>query len=509
MPLGRLFGRPPAQSVRTNKEAARAARPLRQHMVSGFDRSLFLLLCNGGISVAWGAALAVFATGVVPITWNFSQYGQRHTGLTNVIVTGVATMATMHLKYTASRAAEVYTTMRLAEGLVLPTWGWLQAVAATSIWPPFPRGEHWLAWLGWLLLFGGMAGHSASIVAILQPQLWFDHRPFNDPTPCGVDPASLTLLNSRLTAQPLMDQDAFMVGLQFGNYFGQVAKNTTSAVDGRNYVKDNFGYGAFGGLSDALQDVPGVEISSQCKSSHDATSLSSLWSSSFPGSPLVTSSSNDTDGFFTSIVPNGSQAVIQSSFNSTSMPFNSPSIPVSSRSMSAAVNASGSGAMVITEDSGLTTSCTWVAIPRLLLVEIRNFTALTASAESAPIVPAPVGRAVYATFLGIAQAVRFGATLDATSDGYPRAADILQTLIADGLKAALTAQYTEDCWQHGPDVQACLAVGISICNSHSRTVQQHWRFGDDHFLGILAIALTLVFGLYALWVVWTDGAGHL
>ncbi|KAJ7466419.1 hypothetical protein FB451DRAFT_1369659 [Mycena latifolia] len=487
-----------AQSVR-DSDITEAADPLHPHFASGFDGSLFLLLVHGGVSVAWGAALAVFATGVVPIAWGISEYGQRHAGLTNVIVTGLATLATAYLKYTARRATEEYAAMRLYDGLPLRTWGWMHGLATTGIWPPLRWRQHKWKWVGWLLLFGGLAGHTASIVAILQPQPFFDHVHFDDATPCGVDPATLSL-NSRFAVQDAMDQDAFTIGLQLGNYFAldQIAGNTTTAVPGRVFVKDTFGYGALGGLINGLQEVAGVEITAQCSSSHDVADRPSLWSTAFPDLPPETLGSNDTGTFVASVAADGSNAVFHSSVNSTSIVFNSTSIPPSSISIYAAVNASGNGAMVIADASVLTTSCTWVATPRLVHVEMRNFTAFAASAENATTVPAPVGRAVYVTVQGLAQAVRLGARLDATSSGYPTAADILQTLIADGLKAALT-QYSVDC---SSDETRCSAAGISVCNSHNRTVQLHWRFGDDHYLGILAIALNFVFGSYALWVVW-------
>ncbi|KAJ6528114.1 hypothetical protein B0H19DRAFT_1195247 [Mycena capillaripes] len=460
-------------------KAVQATLPLRPHLSSGFDRSLFFLLVNGVVSVAWGITLAVFASGRVPISWIFSQYGQRHTGLTNVLVTGIATLATTHLKYTICRTTEEYARMRLAEGLPLSTWNWLQGVAAVDIWPPVQREEQVWAWIAWLLLFGSIGGHSASVVAILQPQSFLHYVPSNDPTPCGVNPASLTI-NSNLTAQTQMDQDAFMFGLQLGSYFDQVGRNTTTAVSGRIYVKDNVGYGACSGLANAQQDVAGIEINARCDSSHDATSLPLRWSSAFPGVALTTLSINDSGTFVASIASDGSHAVIKSSFNSTYTPFHSTSISFNWASIYAVVNA-----------------CTWFATPRYVHVEIHSGIAFVASKDEAPTAPAPVGRAIYATVRGITEAIRLGAILDATSTG---AANILQSLLADGLKAALTAQYTEDCWA---DAQRCDAVGISLCNSNNRAVEEHWRFGDENNLGILAILLTLGFGLYTLWVIWT------
>ncbi|KAJ7431635.1 hypothetical protein B0H11DRAFT_2210122 [Mycena galericulata] len=471
-------------------ETTQAALPLRPHLTSDFDLSLFFLLVNGGVSTAWGAALAVFATGVVPLQWGISQYGQVHPGLTNVILTGIATSSTAHLQYTVRHAAREHATMRLSEGLPLLTWGWLQGAAAGDIWPPLQ--SKW-TWGGWLLLFVGMAGHSASIVAILQPQPRFDHVHYDDPTPCGVDPARLTL-NSNLTVQPAMDQGAFQIGLQLGNYGDQIAANTMTAVLGRVYVKENIGYGALGGLINALQDVAGIEIDVWCDSSHD---LPSVWASVFPDLPLDALSVGRTGTSVSSIASAGSHAVIQSSVNSTYTPFNSTSVSFSWTSMYAAVNASGSGALFIADNSGLSTSCTWTATPRLVHVEITNYVAVAASIDDAPTAPAPVGRAIYATVQGIAEAVRLGASLY-TSTGSPSPDTIMATLLADGLKSALT-QYGGWCWIN---TDRCGAAGITICNSNNRTVQEHWHFGNEHFLGFPAIILNITFGLYALYVLY-------
>ncbi|KAJ7836835.1 hypothetical protein B0H13DRAFT_2106431 [Mycena leptocephala] len=464
-------------------DPGQTTQALHPHLSSGFNRSLLLLLLHGSISVGWGTTMVVFATGVIPIAWRVSQYGQRHMALTNVFVAAVGTLATAHLKYTVCLATDEYARMRLAAGLPLTTWEWLQGLASMGIFPPFQRDERKWTWGAWLLLFGAMAGgHSASVVAILQPQSFLGYVPSNDPAICGVDPASLTM-NSNLTAQHLMDQDAFMFGLQLGAYSDQLAGNTTTAVAGRIYLKDNFGYGVTTSLPNALQQVAGTEITAQCYSSHDATSLPSL-----------------CGALLASIAHDASHAIIKISSNSTYVPFNTTSMSFSWKSMYAVVNASGSGALFIADSSGLSTGCKWAAIPRLVHIEVRDFIAFAATANDTSMVPAPVGRAVYATVRGIAQAIRFGATLDATTAGYPSAADVLQCLLADGLKAALTAQYTEACWA---DTAQCRAVGIVICDSETQAVQEHWRFGNEHSLGVLAIMLTLGFGVYAVGVVLT------
>ncbi|KAJ6507087.1 hypothetical protein C8R45DRAFT_923252 [Mycena sanguinolenta] len=213
----------------------------------------------------------------------------------------------------------------------------------------------------------------------------------------------------------------------------------------RIYLKDNFGYGVTTSLPNALQQVAGVEITAQCHSSHDATSLPSLWFSTFLGLSLNALQINNTGAgaLLASIAQDASHAVIKTSSNSTYVPFNTTSMSFSWTSMYAVVNASGN-----------------------------------ATVNDTSMVPAPVGRAVYATVRGIAQAIRFGVTLDATTAGYPSAADILQCLLADGLKAALTAHETQ-------------------------AVQENWCFGNEHRLGVLAIMLTLGFRVYALGVVLT------
>jgi hypothetical protein len=283
-------------------------------------------------------------------------------------------------------------------------------------------------------------------------------------------------------------------------------------VFGRIYVKDNIGYGSVGGLVDGLQEVAGVEIDVSCDSSHDSRSLSLLWSETFPNLPLATLNINETSPS-ASVASDGSHAIVQSSFNSTYSPFDSASFSVVWTSMVATVNASGSGAIVIADNSERAIGCTWVASPCLVNVETRSFAAFASSVDDAPGVPAPAGRAVFATLTGIGQAVRLGASLSPPPDGYPfppasgrypggvvvlNAARVLETLLADGVKAALS-YYGEYCLTDPPH---CEAVGIQLCNSQNRTVQEHWRFGDNYYLGILAIMLNLVFGLYALWVLW-------
>ena len=138
--------------------------------VTGFDWNLFLLLINGLITVCWGTALIIFQTGVVPISWNLSQYGQLHRGITNVIVTGVATISTSHLQFTVHNTVREYVALLVHQGFTLRQLVWMQEFARGGIWPPFTLWRYPVGWPLWLLVYGLMAAHSASLVAILQPR---------------------------------------------------------------------------------------------------------------------------------------------------------------------------------------------------------------------------------------------------------------------------------------------------------------------------------------------------
>jgi len=132
----------------------------------GIDKGLGLLFLNGLLTFCWGIALIVFQTGIVPIDWNLSQRGQRHPAITNVIVTGIATVSTSHLQFTVKNTVYEYSARLVHKGLTLRKWAWMQEFAQGSIWLSFrPR---W--WPMWLLVCGLMAAHSASLVAILQPR---------------------------------------------------------------------------------------------------------------------------------------------------------------------------------------------------------------------------------------------------------------------------------------------------------------------------------------------------
>ncbi|KAF7374097.1 hypothetical protein MSAN_00290800 [Mycena sanguinolenta] len=475
----------------------------RHPTISGIDLPTFMLFANGTICVCWGAALIVFATGVVPIYWGMSQYGQVHPSITNVIITGVATTSTLHLRYTVQNSARQHARAQLHHTVNLERWKWIEAFADISIWPPFSWWAHKGKWLGWLVLFTAMAAHSASLVAILQPVPFIKTFPLNNPMMCGIDSAYLSL-NFSIEAQSNLDRVAFGIGLQLGSYYDQVGGNTTTSVVGRTYVKDNFGYAVVGTDPGALQEVPGVMIAAECKDAPpDSPDLSSAGTALLDGLPAV-EFANGSGSFIGSSAPTINQTVITgaTTFNLTG----------DQTAMYAFVNSSGAGGLLTVNANGSMTGCIWSAIPELIHVEIRNFAALTLSSEDSSTVPAPVGRSVLSVVRGMVQAINLGALLSGdfvewedNSGNYrrntsPTTSTVVQTLIADGLKGTLTA-YTA--WADSVGLNETL-TGVGVCNSNNRTTNKHWRFGDDHYLGCVAIALELGFGFFALWVVWTS-----
>ena len=135
--------------------------------MTGIDWGLLLLLLNGLITVFWGIALIVFQTGIVPVS---GELPQNHPGLMSVIVTGIATISTSHLHYTIQNMIHEYSALLLHQGFTLHQWAWMQELARGKIWPPLTWRRHLVAWPPWLLVYGLMAAHSASLVAILQPR---------------------------------------------------------------------------------------------------------------------------------------------------------------------------------------------------------------------------------------------------------------------------------------------------------------------------------------------------
>lgn len=198
--------------------------------VTGWDRPIIFLFLHVVADLLWGIALTVFATGIVAVPWTLSQWGMRHTAVVNVLVTVVATVSTTHVQYVVVSLVEVYATARVVKGFTLVELQIFQSVKQWQIWPPFTDIKRRLIWL---LLYGGMALHSASIVAIMQPQSYVQNVAFNDSVPCAVDPDSLTLDPSPHIApilQSSMDQASYGIGLQLGNYYGETLDHIPSSM---------------------------------------------------------------------------------------------------------------------------------------------------------------------------------------------------------------------------------------------------------------------------------------
>ena len=137
-------------------------------ITSGCNGSLIFLFINGLISLLWGVALAIFASGSVPVTWTISQYGKSHLEITNVLVTLVATAATTHLKYISQTVIQHYSQYVLVDGFTVRQLAWMQGIMEWSLFTPLKFGS-WKKRVAWLVIYAGMALHSASIVSILQP----------------------------------------------------------------------------------------------------------------------------------------------------------------------------------------------------------------------------------------------------------------------------------------------------------------------------------------------------
>lgn len=275
----------------------------------------------------------------------------------------------------------------------------------------------------------------------------------------------------------------------------QVAGNTTTAAAGRTFVKDQFSYGTLGGLVNSHMKVPGAIIVAQCGSSADSsypypTPLVDLWSSAFPGRTLPAINITNDTGTFSPL--DTIQTPLQASVASQ------PGFILSTGRVGlyGIVNATGGGGVLAVDGTGGMVGCIWDLHPQLVHVQILNWTSVAVGGEDATTVPLPVGRGVLAALQGMAAAVQFGAHLTWVP-ALGRDADMpttLQILLADALKGVFTA-YTS----YSQSVQLDAAkTGAAKCWSGNRTDQIHWRFGNKHGIGWLAIALSIIFGVLAL-----------
>jgi hypothetical protein len=98
----------------------------------------------------------------------------------------------------------------------------------------------------------------------------------------------------------------------------------------------------------------------------------------------------------------------------------------------------------------------------------------------------------------MAAAVHLGANLDKPveipSFHFRQTSAVLQTILADGGKAALTSfnTYFIPRFKHHQST-----AGVTVCHSNNRTIAAHWRFGNNHNFGWVAIIWTIGVGILA------------
>jgi len=144
-------------------------------ITTGWDFPLLSLLFHALIAFHWGVALFIFALGVVPVDWNLSQLGRDRPGITNTLVSLVAALSTMYVRYVVQQTLEQYSRCLIVQGFTLGHLRWMQGVRELSLFTHFPRRAGmfpaWFPWMKivWIVAYIGIVLHTASLVAILQP----------------------------------------------------------------------------------------------------------------------------------------------------------------------------------------------------------------------------------------------------------------------------------------------------------------------------------------------------
>lgn len=268
---------------------------------------------------------------------------------------------------------------------------------------------------------------------------------------------------------------------------------------GRVYVKDNYAYGATGLIANGLQEVPGVLFNSHCNGEPNTPDIYTLWDSAFPGRkpPMLAKFSNGSKAIRDAEpIPSQMQSIVSDSILN---------FKGSEQAMYALLNPSGSGGMIMINGDNPVVACIWQVIPKLVFVQTVNHTAQSLDSQDSKGVPQLTGRAVLLTLQGMAQAIHLGGTFDVNSDlplqplthalqVNPWSA-VLQVLLADGGKAAFTRfndYFGSQIRQHKD------LAGVSVCNSRNRSLNPHWKFGNQYNLGWIAIIWTTGMGVLAI-----------
>jgi hypothetical protein len=146
-------------------------------ITTGTNCSLNHLLIHGLISLLWGIALVIFSSGIVPVTWAVSQYGNAHLVATNFLITLVATLTTTHIKYISQGVIQQYSHYLLVNGLTVKQLAWMQGIMEWSLFTNFGSWKNLKSYkmrAAWLVIYLGMAAHTASVVSILQPSMSYN-----------------------------------------------------------------------------------------------------------------------------------------------------------------------------------------------------------------------------------------------------------------------------------------------------------------------------------------------
>ena len=143
-------------------------------------------------------------------------------------------------------------------------------------------------------------------------------------------------------------------------------------------------------------------------------------------------------------------------------------------------------------------TCIWRAVPQLVTVQMVGFVASQLALQDSPLYPISVGRAILNSVHGMAEATSLGASLAhnwGDNDDKGNKANIsstLQILLADAVKVSQVLVITDPNFEHY----------ATKCYSNNRTVQIHWRFGNQYQLGWVAVTLQCGIGMFCYYEMW-------